>query len=84
MRNLSKLILPAATLLAVCCMLASCQTGNTATSSDIRKTAKQIEADVCVDLALPIITPEQFNTAPQWVRDLIINQEAAWVQRCMK
>jgi len=48
----------------------------------IEDVATDTEAALCSDLRPAQVTPEQFNTAPQWVRDYLISQAAAYNARC--
>jgi len=81
MRNLHKLLLPVI-LFGLPLILMSCQSVSANDSSVIEETAADIQADTCADLALEPVTAEQFDTAPQWVRDWLVRADAAWAARC--
>jgi len=48
----------------------------------IEDVAGETEAAVCSDLQPMPITSNQFNTAPQWVRDYLVAMTVAWETRC--
>ena len=82
MKKRNKYMMHASARLGAFAMLVSCAATHAPESSLMIRTAAQIEADVCADLRQPKITAEQFDTAPQWVRDLLVVMDAAWSARC--
>ncbi len=81
MTSLKRSLMLALTLPALL-ILTSCGTTHTNDSSVIAEVAAQERADTCADLALPILDLEEFNTAPQYWRDLVLEMDAAWMARC--
>ena len=82
MKSWPKLILPAMMLLGVCGLLASCATTPDASSSVSEEVAADTASTYCSALAPEKVTAEQFETAPQWVRDYLIRAAEAFTVVC--
>jgi hypothetical protein len=80
--NPLKWLTPVSLLLVAFLMLPGCATTSAASSSVIEDVATDTEAALCSDFEPQKVTTEQFNTAPQWVRDYLVSQAAAWQARC--
>lgn len=68
---------------------AACQSTPSASSSEIRDAVKPIElvraevkAELCRGQMPERITREQYDAAPQWVRDYIVNNGNQWAAAC--
>lgn len=78
-----------ATMALLTLTAAACQTHSSPSSSEIRDAVKPIElvraevkAEVCRGQTPERITREQYDAAPQWVRDYIVNNGAQWAEGC--
>jgi uncharacterized lipoprotein YajG len=80
--NPLKWLMPALLLLVACLTLTGCQTTSAASSSVIEDVATDTEEAICADLKPAAVTSEQFNDAPQWVRDYIVTSATVWSARC--
>ena len=80
--NRLKWSVPVILLLVALITVTGCQTTSEASSSVIEDVATDTEAALCSDLQPQKVTPEQFNNAPQWTRDYLVAQAAAWKARC--
>lgn len=81
MRNLHKLLLPVI-LFSPPVLLASCETTRGDDSSVLKETVAQVEADMCLDLALERLTAEQYDALPAFAQDWVLRMDAAWAARC--
>lgn len=67
----------------------ACQTRSSASSSEIKDAVKPVElvraevkAELCRGQTPERITREQYDAAPQWVRDYVVNNGAQWAAAC--
>lgn len=66
--------------------LMSCQTNSKASSSDVREavavvndTREDVKREFCRGQTPEMIDPEQYDTAPDWVKRYIVGNGAQWL-----
>ena len=82
MKHWRKLVLPGVMLLGVSLLLVSCQTTSEVDSSAIEAAVNDTWKTACALFQQAPVTSEQFNTAPQWVRDYLVATDAVWAEKC--
>lgn len=67
----------------------ACQSPRSGSSSEIKDAVKPVElvraevkAELCRGQTPERITREQYDAAPQWVRDYVVNNGAQWAAAC--
>ena len=81
MKNLHKLIVPAI-VFSPCLVLPACQTNTTASYSVMSEAIAETEAAVCADLKPEAVTPDEFDTLPEWAQNWLVRNAAAYMARC--